>query len=79
MKLAKFEKEDIKIRTFLKSKKSICAVCGRKYHKIGWTTLLGMRTGVIFGCCKGHKKDPRVLGVPLEGKSKYFNGVLFGF
>ena len=78
MKLANFEINDLNIKKFLSSSKSLCPGCSKRYHKVGWTSLMGMRTGVTFGCNKGHKKDPRVIIVPLQGKEKYFNGVLLG-
>ena len=77
MKLAKFEKNDNMVQDFLKSEMSNCPLCGKKYYKIGWTSMMGMRTGINFGCNKGHKKEPRQIIVPLSGKGKYFNGIMF--
>lgn len=59
--------------TIAEKKNKICPVCKKKWHKVNETSLLGMKTGKVFG----HPECETGMIYALRGKEKYFTGILF--
>lgn len=67
---------DVNVEKFTRGNNNKCPICKKAWCFVGYTFLMGMVTGLSFGC-KGHRQRPTGMGVMLQGREKYFTGVLF--